>query len=87
VAAVSDPFKAESDYAPSYVTGPNGFRFQCYNAVEMARQLNELFAPSAEAQRLSRVVARVAGEQKLYREETIKDLHAAAALLLGRKWL
>lgn len=41
------PFKAENDYAPAYVTGPNGFRFQCYNAVEMARQLNALFTPSA----------------------------------------
>jgi hypothetical protein len=42
-------FKAEDDYAPSYVTGPNGFRFQCYNAVKMAEELNKLFsARSAE---------------------------------------
>jgi hypothetical protein len=42
-----EPFKAEDEYAPAYVTGPNGFRFQCYNAVEMARKLNVLFASSA----------------------------------------
>lgn len=47
-------FAAEDDYAPSYVNGPNGFRFQCYNAKKMAEELNALFARSSEALKIEK---------------------------------